>query len=96
MTPPAEKTKPADAIRPKGHGLKLDTPNARHHGRNGGTPLARHMVEGELVTIPDIAARRGISLGSARSRLRRAQSKSGPVTWAALSFPHDPCERPNG
>lgn len=45
----------------------------------------RFNIEGDLVTLTDIAARLGISDTRAGTRLQREQKLAGPVTWAGLS-----------
>lgn len=46
--------------------------------------MRQYMIEGEYVSIHDIAQRAGISAKAAWSRLERAQAKNGPVTWPLL------------
>lgn len=41
-------------------------------------------IEGEYVTLEDIARRTGASRGTASKRLSRVRKKGGPVTWASL------------
>lgn len=43
-----------------------------------------YRIEGENVTMRDIAKRIGMSLPAARDRLRRLKGATGPVTWARL------------
>lgn len=47
----------------------------------------RHVVviDGERVTIPEIAKRLGLQEGAAKARLHRERAKPGPVTWWGLS-----------
>ena len=46
----------------------------------------KHMIEGELVTMPEIAARLGVTETTARSRLKRSKGLPGPVTWERLGM----------
>lgn len=41
-------------------------------------------IEGESLTIAQIAERLGVSSTVAEDRLRRERKRPGPVTWAAL------------
>lgn len=41
-------------------------------------------IEGESLTIRQVAERLGVSKVAAENRLRRERAKSGPVTWAGL------------
>lgn len=47
--------------------------------------IARYCVEGETVTLVQIAARLGCTRDQASSRMDRERRKDGPVTWAGLS-----------
>jgi predicted ArsR family transcriptional regulator len=49
--------------------------------------MPRHfiVIDGERVTIEDIAKRLGISRQAAKSRLHRERAKPSPVTWAGLT-----------
>ena len=58
---------------------------ARSRRRASQAAVLLFCVEGEQVTLADIAARLGCSKDAARGRLRREQAKPGPVTWAGLS-----------
>jgi hypothetical protein len=43
-----------------------------------------HVIDGERVTYPQIAARLGINERQAQSRMKRERAKPGPVTWEGL------------
>ena len=64
----------------------LGQPKRRFHA----SEMRQYMIEGEYVSIHDIAQRTGISTKAAWARLERAQALDGPVTWArlgAIDFP---------
>lgn len=47
-------------------------------------PAHRYLIEGEYVTVAQIAQRISKSPGTAWGRLNKLRSQPGPVTWAAL------------
>jgi hypothetical protein len=49
--------------------------------------LAVYCIEGDSVTLGDIARRLGVGINLARQRLARERDKPGPVTWAGLQSP---------
>lgn len=62
-----------------------------HEGfnRRGGEAFARkrtaaYHIEGETLTLAELAVRLGVSERSARRKLQQAQAADGPVTWEAL------------
>lgn len=70
--------------------MKLSTNEARDYGKRGQAALAatqRVCIEGEHLSIRDIAVRLGVSRGVAGSRLRRLRGQPGAITWSALKTP---------
>lgn len=60
---------------------------AKDYGRRGAAKSTAgqvYRIEGENVTMRDIAKRLGLPLATARSRLRRLKGATGAVTWARL------------
>lgn len=53
-------------------------------GRKAALSANRWSIEGDLLTVPEIAARLDMDYYAARKRLLKAQQGAGPVTWAAL------------
>jgi hypothetical protein len=45
---------------------------------------AQYRIDGETVTIAQIAARLGVSVAAAQGRMKRLWGASGPVTWERL------------
>ena len=43
-----------------------------------------YMIEGEPLTMVQIAERLGIAKSAANARMRKARGAPGPVTWAEL------------
>ena len=62
--------------------------DALRYSRNGNRakPAALLMIEGESVTISQVADRLGVSHRTASGRLLDAQKQDGPVTWAKLGL----------
>ena len=56
--------------------------------RAGASTTRRHTggyhIEGETLSVAEIAERLGVSVRAAQRRMREAQARSGPVTWEAL------------
>lgn len=46
--------------------------------------LAVYCVEGESLTLAQLAKRLGVSETTARARLNRERAKPGPATWESL------------
>lgn len=61
------------------------TPQHRHRSAQRMRQLSTHCIEGEYVTLQQIAERLGLEKGRARHKLIREQKKEGPVTWAGLA-----------
>lgn len=55
---------------------------SRHRGALAS--VVRHCIEGEHVTLAQMAARLGCSKDAARGRLAREKAKPGAVTWEGL------------
>lgn len=69
----------------KFHNLNKD--EAAKYGARGAKKYADAMkvcIEGEYVTIQDIATRTGVSRDTARLRLHRVRKRHPAVTWALL------------
>lgn len=47
-------------------------------------PAAKYLIEGESLTVAQIAQRLGTVRDNAYYRLRKAQRQPGPVTWGKL------------
>lgn len=61
---------------------------AKDYGRRGAAKSTAgqvYRIEGENVTMQDIAKRLGLPLTTVRSRLRRLKGATGAVTWARLA-----------
>ena len=68
-------------------GLKLIRTEAAEYGRRSGIQrrsVERWCIEGEHLTVFEIAVRLKVSSKAAGRRLREARAKEGPVTWARL------------
>lgn len=70
--------------------MRLKKDEAVEYGRRGQKKLRQvhtytYSIEGEIVTIADIAKRVGVGEKTARQRLKRAQGGDVPVTWELLS-----------
>lgn len=73
---------------PAGKGLRLTSQKARLSGARGGAAkniAATWLVEGELLTAVQIAARLGVTRDTVNRKLKQARDGAGPVTWAALA-----------
>lgn len=60
---------------------------ARKYGTRGGrnrAAIERWCIEGEHLSVTEIADRLGVSRVTVQVRLREARRAEGPVTWAAL------------
>lgn len=66
--------------------MRLSKAEAATYGRRASVSSRekRWCIEGESVTVTDIAARIGRSERVARERLQAAQASDGPVTWGKL------------
>ena len=74
--------------------MELEPCGAMFHGRAGfreragQTARRRHLavycVEGESLTLEQLATRLGVSETTVRNRLKRAAGMDGPVTWERL------------
>lgn len=65
----------------------LTKEEARHYGAKGSKTYADNLtwcIEGEMLTTVQMAERLGEKPDTVRRRLRKAQKKDGPVTWADL------------
>jgi hypothetical protein len=49
------------------------------------TQTGVHCIEGEFVTLVQLATRLGVHIDTARIRLKRERRKAGPVTWEGLA-----------
>lgn len=61
---------------------------ASAYGRRGAvksTAGAVYRIEGESLTMVEIAQRLGVPPTTAQSRMRKLRDATGPVTWARLS-----------
>lgn len=70
--------------------MNFPTPGAeaREYGKRGNAAanaLARYRIEGEFVTMTEIAARTGRTKGAVRKRMAELRGASGAVTWARLA-----------
>lgn len=64
----------------------IDPARMSRTGRKGGRAnIGRYCIEGETVTMDDIATRLGVSSTTATKRLEVARGKPGAITWAGLS-----------
>lgn len=73
-------------VQKKGEGIAwYDPAKMGATGRkNGKANAARHCIEGETVTVRQIAERIGCTRDQASSRLDRERRKDGRVTWQGL------------
>lgn len=61
---------------------------ASAYGRRGQVAahaLSKYRIEGEFVTIAEIAQRAGLTAKRASYRMAELRNASGPITWARLS-----------
>ncbi len=68
----------------------LTSTNLRGRNRVGGKVFAqgqRINVEGELVTLVEIAKRLGVDIKAMRARYAQLKQQTGPITWERLAEP---------
>lgn len=69
--------------------MKLDNKTTcAEYGRRSGRKmrhLARYLIEGELVTVREMAERMGVSKDIAKRRFRHAKAYHDTVTWEGMS-----------
>lgn len=73
-------------VQKKGEGIAwYDPAKMAATGRKSAkAAVARYHIEGETVTLADIAERIGCTRDQASSRMDRERRKDGAVTWAGL------------
>lgn len=64
--------------------IPVNRPKYQARSRAKTRQINRYMIEGEHVTIEEMAARVGIAARTMSSRFNREKRKDGPVTWAGL------------
>lgn len=67
--------------------MKLESGEAREYAMRSAKrrrELHRYCIEGEYVTVKEIALRIGDASANVKARMKRMRAKPGSITWAKL------------